>query len=75
MDESIEPAGWTPFDSARPVIANTTYYAEYASTGPGGNTTARVAVEHILTPEEAKIFTVDGVFLERPSWIDFDYEY
>ncbi|THH03857.1 hypothetical protein EW146_g10327 [Bondarzewia mesenterica] len=43
--------------------------------GPGGNTTTRVAVEHIITPEEAKIFTVDGVFLERPSWIDFEYEY
>ncbi|THH17277.1 hypothetical protein EW146_g3522 [Bondarzewia mesenterica] len=74
MDESIEPAGWTPFDSARPVIANTMYYAEYNSTGPGGNTT-RVAVEHILTSEEAKIFTVDGVFLETPSWIDFEYKY
>ena len=51
MDDSIEPVGWTPFDSARlascclihqlrlrrglgrPVIMNTTFYAEFDSTG------------------------------------------
>lgn len=33
MDQSIAPAGFTPFDSARPVIMNTTFYAEYDSTG------------------------------------------
>ncbi|KAF7799407.1 hypothetical protein EIP86_010640 [Pleurotus ostreatoroseus] len=33
MDDSIEPAGFEPFDSARPVIANTTFYAEYKSFG------------------------------------------
>lgn len=42
--------------------------------GPGGNTSARVS-DHILT--EADVlemnFTVDGVFLEHPAWIDFEY--
>lgn len=33
MDQSIAPAGFKPFDSARPVIMNTTFYAEYDSTG------------------------------------------
>ncbi|KAI0642991.1 pectin lyase-like protein [Trametes meyenii] len=73
MDESVEPAGWTPFDSARPVIMNTTFYAEYQSYGPGGNTSARIPLEHLLTDEEAENFTIEKVFLERPGWIDFDY--
>ncbi|KAI0823154.1 carbohydrate esterase family 8 protein [Trametes gibbosa] len=73
MDESVEPVGWTPFDSARPVIMNTTFYAEYRSYGPGGNTSARIPLEHVLTDEEAREFTVEKVFLERPTWIDYDY--
>ncbi|KAI0718206.1 pectin lyase-like protein [Cerioporus squamosus] len=73
MDESINPVGWTPFDSARPVIMNTTFYAEYDSFGPGGNTSARIPLEHVLTKQEAANFTIDRVFLERPKWIDFEY--
>ncbi|ETW82114.1 carbohydrate esterase family 8 protein [Heterobasidion irregulare TC 32-1] len=73
MDQSIRPAGWTPFSSARPVIANTTYYAEYESTGPGGNTTARISLEHILSSAEANDFTIKEVFLGQPRWIDFEY--
>ncbi|PPQ88402.1 hypothetical protein CVT25_011281 [Psilocybe cyanescens] len=73
MDDSIRPEGWTPFDSARPVIMNTTFYAEFDSTGPGGNTSARIALEHILTAEQAKNFTIDKVFLEHPKWIDSTY--
>ncbi|TFK33326.1 carbohydrate esterase family 8 protein [Crucibulum laeve] len=57
----------------RPVIFNTTFYAEFDSTGPGGNTSARIPLEHILTAEEAKNFTIDKVFLEHPKWIDFGY--
>ncbi|KAF8904077.1 pectin lyase-like protein [Gymnopilus junonius] len=73
MDDSIEPVGWTPFDSARPVIMNTTFYAEFESTGPGGNISQRISLEHILTPEQAKDFTIDKVFLEPPQWIDRRY--
>ncbi|KAI0075082.1 pectin lyase-like protein [Panus rudis PR-1116 ss-1] len=73
MDDSIQPAGWTPFNSDRPVIANTTFYAEYRSYGPGGNTSSRVPIEHILTDTEARNFTIERVFLEKPQWIDFDY--
>ena len=76
-----------------PVIANTTYYAEYESTGtpslryscqkhliifqngigPGGNTTARISLEHILSSAEANDFTIKKVFLGQPRWIDFEY--
>ncbi|KAK7689841.1 hypothetical protein QCA50_006480 [Cerrena zonata] len=75
MDDSIQPAGWEPFNSDRPVIMNTTFYAEYHSTGPGGNTTARVPIEHLLTNEAARDFTIEKVFLETPKWIDFEYKY
>ncbi|EIW52368.1 carbohydrate esterase family 8 protein [Trametes versicolor FP-101664 SS1] len=73
MDDSVEAVGWTPFDSARPVIMNTTFYAEYHSYGPGGNTSARIPLEHVLTDEEARAFTVDKVFLGWPQWIDYEY--
>ncbi|KAF9483363.1 pectin lyase-like protein [Pholiota conissans] len=73
MDSTVQPVGWTPFDSARPVIMNTTFYAEYDSTGPGGNTSMRIPLEHILTKEQAKDFTIDKVFLEPPKWIDQTY--
>ncbi|KAJ6451596.1 carbohydrate esterase family 8 protein [Mycena sanguinolenta] len=75
MDQSINAVGFIPFDSARPVIMNTTFYAEFNSTGPGGNTTGRTPVEHILNAAQlaALDFTVDGVFLEHPQWIDFEY--
>ncbi|GLB45534.1 putative pectinesterase [Lyophyllum shimeji] len=72
MDESIRPAGWTPFSSSRPTIFNTTFYAEYNSTGPGGNMTARIPIEHILTAEESEEFTLQKI-LGRPEWIDFEY--
>ncbi|KAI0345642.1 pectin lyase-like protein [Trametopsis cervina] len=74
MDDSIVPAGFKPFDSARPVIANTTFYAEYHSFGPGGNTSARVS-DHILTQSETESFTLEEVFLGKPLWIDFDYQF
>ncbi|EKM49749.1 carbohydrate esterase family 8 protein [Phanerochaete carnosa HHB-10118-sp] len=74
MDDSIAPAGFKPFDSARPVIMNTTFYAEYKSLGPGGNTSERVS-DHVLTAAEAENFTIEKVFLETPHWIDFDYEF
>jgi len=75
MDDSVAPAGFRPFGGAgrSPVILNTTFYAEWRSHGPGANESQRVDVEHFLTDAQARNFTVDKVFLERPSWIDFGY--
>ncbi|KAK0211229.1 pectin lyase-like protein [Desarmillaria ectypa] len=73
MENVIRPAGWIPFNSDRPKILNTTFYAEFNSSGPGGNTSSRISLEHILTIDEAQTFMVDTVFLERPSWIDHSY--
>ncbi|KAJ3900487.1 carbohydrate esterase family 8 protein [Lentinula edodes] len=75
MEDIIQPVGWEAFDSARPTIMNTTFYAEYNSTGPGGDTSSRLSIEHLLTAEQVQEFTVHGVFLEHPSWIDYGYLY
>ncbi|KAI0762007.1 pectin lyase-like protein [Trametes elegans] len=73
MDKSVNPVGWTPFDAARPVIMNSTFYAEYHSYGPGGNTSTRIPLEHLLTEREASRFTLEDIFRGRPTWIDFEY--
>jgi len=75
MDESVKPAGFEPFGGAgrSPVILNTTFYAEWLSHGPGAELDQRVSADHILTDVEASNFTVDKVFLGRPTWIDFSY--
>ncbi|KAL1746841.1 carbohydrate esterase family 8 protein [Schizophyllum fasciatum] len=75
MDASINEEGWKPFNDDRPIIANTTYYAENNSTGPGGDFAQRVATSHILTGEEVKEmdFSFAGVFLGHLDWNDFDY--
>ena len=72
MDDTINPAGFKPWDGETSV-PNTTYYAEYDSYGPGADSSARVPQDHILTTSEASNFTVDGVFLGTPAWIDYTY--
>ncbi|EMD39671.1 carbohydrate esterase family 8 protein [Gelatoporia subvermispora B] len=74
MDESINAAGFKAWGDGRNTIENTTFYAEFDSSGPGGNTSMRVAQDHILTSQEARPYTIEGVFLGTPAWIDFDYE-
>jgi len=73
MDESIAPVGFIPFGGGRNTILNTTFYAEFDSTGPGGNTSARTPIEHILTKSAVKAFTLEKVFGEVPKWIDFEF--
>lgn len=59
----------------RPVLANTTFYAEFNSTGPGGDTSGRNPAEHLLTESDVQQFTFEQVFMETPSWIDYAYVY
>lgn len=73
MDESIRPEGFTSW-SGSGSIPDTTYYAEFNSSGPGGSTSGRVAQDHILTSEQASSFTLEEVFDGIPAWIDFNYE-
>ncbi|KAG0704831.1 carbohydrate esterase family 8 protein [Suillus ampliporus] len=74
MDESIRPVGFKPW-SGQTSIPSTTYYAEFDSSGPGGNTSARVAQDRILTASQVKeYFSLEEVFVGTPAWIDFNYE-
>ncbi|KAG2124650.1 carbohydrate esterase family 8 protein [Suillus clintonianus] len=74
MDESIQPAGFTPWPGEK-TVPSTTYYAEYDSSGPGGDTSKRVPQERILTAAQVKeYFSLESVFAGTPSWIDFNYE-
>jgi hypothetical protein len=47
--------------------------ALFVGLGPGGNTSVRIPQEHILDVVQAKKFTINKVFLERPKWIDYEY--
>ncbi|KAG9126738.1 hypothetical protein FRC07_002145 [Ceratobasidium sp. 392] len=74
MDASVAAQGFTPWGGARPTILNTTFYAEYNSTGPGFNASKRLPAEHILVSTETTDFTVEKVFGGRPAWIDWSYQ-
>ncbi|KAG1886658.1 pectin lyase fold/virulence factor [Suillus subluteus] len=75
MDESIHPAGFTPW-SRETSVPKTTYFAEYDSFGPGGDTSKRVPQEFILNDAQVnENFTLESVFAGTPAWIDFNYEY
>ncbi|GAB1521280.1 hypothetical protein RhiTH_004372 [Rhizoctonia solani] len=72
MDKSINLQGFTPWGGARPDVLNTTFYAEYNSSGY--DVSKRLSAEHILTPEEAGKFTIEKVFNGKPRWVDWSYE-
>ncbi|KAI9462267.1 carbohydrate esterase family 8 protein [Boletus coccyginus] len=73
MDESIRPVGFKPWSGDE--VPNTTFYAEFDSYGPGGNTSVRVPQDHILSAEQAKKYRLKQVFHEAPGWIDFGYHH
>lgn len=60
MEKHISPAGWNNFGNA----ANeaTAYYAEYNSSGPGANPSARLAWTHQLTNAQAQSYTLGQIF-------------
>jgi len=66
MSDVVRPAGW--FDWNKPQAHETALYAEFNSTGPGGNPTNRVDWSTQLTAAEAKKITVDKV-LGGDGWV------
>ena len=60
LDKHIKPEGWHNW--SKPDAEKTAYYAEYKSTGPGANNSARVGWSHQLTDEEVKNFTIEKIF-------------
>jgi pectinesterase len=61
MGAQIRPEGWNNWNR---IAANekTAWFAEYGSSGPGANPTARMKWAHELTPGEVKQF-LPNVFL------------
>lgn len=59
LGKQIKPEGWHNW--GKPEAEQTTFYAEYKSTGPGANPKARVKWAKLLTDEQAKEFTPDKV--------------
>ena len=54
LPAELNPAGWNNW--GKPENESTAWYAEFGSTGPGANSTARVPWAHLLKPAEVKQF-------------------
>lgn len=59
LDKHIIPEGWNNWKN--PANEATARYAEYNSSGPGANITARVSWSRQLTDEEVKKYTIENV--------------
>lgn len=59
MDRHIKKEGWHNWD--KPHAEKTVYYAEYRSSGPGGDMDSRVRWAHILSEKEAETYTVERI--------------
>lgn len=60
MQDHISPTGWNNFGNSSNEA--TAYYAEYNSSGPGANPTARLSWTHQLSDEQAQQYTIDNIF-------------
>jgi pectin methylesterase-like acyl-CoA thioesterase len=66
MEDVIRPEGWHNW--SKPEREKTARYAEYNSTGPGGEPSARVLWSRQLTEDEVKGITVETVLKGRDGW-------
>jgi pectinesterase len=66
LGQHILPVGWDNWRDA--ANEKTAYYAEYQSTGPGANPTARAKWSHQLTAKEAKQYTLKNIFGPAAFW-------
>lgn len=60
LDSHIRGEGWHNWN--KPDAEKTSYYAEYNSTGPGGDPSARVEWAHQLTDQEIQAHTLEKIF-------------
>ena len=67
MGDHILPAGWENWGN----VANekTVLYAEYGSTGAGGQTSKRVGWSKKLSPKEASAYTLAAIFSSKSAWM------
>lgn len=73
MGAFINPAGWHNW--SKPHAERTAFYAEYGSTGPGADPSARVAWSHRLTAEAAATYTVQNVLGGADGWDPTDGDF
>ena len=66
MSDVVRPVGWQNWDL--PAREKTSRYAEFNSSGPGANPTARVAWSRKLTKSQAKEITVKSVLSGEDGW-------
>jgi pectinesterase len=66
MSEVVRPEGWHNW--GKPQAEQTTFYAEYGSTGPGASPATRVPWAHALTAEEAAALTPAAVLGGADHW-------
>jgi len=66
LPADIIPEGWNSWGRMSPDLH--AYYAEYNSTGPGANPTARVSWSHQLTAKEAAQFMPKAFLAGKDHW-------
>ena len=66
MSAVVRAEGWHNW--GKPKAEQTTFYAEYGSTGPGANDAARVKWAKPLTAEQATALTVQQVLAGADGW-------
>jgi pectin methylesterase-like acyl-CoA thioesterase len=67
MEGHIEPAGWKEWGATTHNL-DTAFYAEYKSTGPGANPSAREPKSHQLTAAEAKQYETARFLAGTDRW-------
>ncbi|WP_158789783.1 pectinesterase family protein [Granulicella sp. L46] len=68
MGAHIEPAGWREWHPGETHNLDTVFYAEYKSSGPGANPTARDPHSHQLTAAQAKRFETKIFLAGTDGW-------
>ena len=66
MSDAVRPEGWHNWK--KPHAEQTTFYAEYGSTGPGAVAANRVPWAHALTAEQAAAYTIPAVLGGADGW-------
>lgn len=70
LGSHIRPQGWHawPGDKMFPDKEKTAFYAEFQNSGPGSSTDSRVKWARVLSPKEAKMYTVNNIFAGSDAW-------
>ncbi|WP_157084627.1 pectinesterase family protein [Sphingomonas pituitosa] len=69
MDAAIIPEGWREWTPGKTDTFRTAYYAEFRSTGPGGDPRRRVPSSHQLSAAEAKQWRYQRLFGDTAPWV------